>query len=264
MIRSLTLVAFSYIYKQTYTDEYRNHTTCISEAERYEKTIYRGTRKLDESGTGHRNNQVQNNKKLTPQEAWQQTIQVAADTAPGSLKSYMDQLTMLENVPRKEKQFRNFTINSLGLKGTNGERIKGEIWACLTKVRDEEKNRKEEEERKRKEQQQKAKEKEAVPDSSPKKTKSVSESSDGESSKSSTAELKLPSKKVVVKAMKKVLKKAPNKQLKFKALRKQVQESLALKSDKGGKNMLKKLLEECVKDNSKKIVMVGKTVMLSK
>ena len=170
---------------------------------------------------------------------------------------------MLENVPRKEKQFRNFTINSLGLKGTNGERIKGEIWACLTKVREEEKRRKEEEERKRKEQQQKVKEKDAVPDSSSKKTKSVSESSDGsESSKSSTAEL--PSKKVIVKAMKKVLKKAPNKQLKFKALRKQVQESLALKSDKSGKKKLKKLLEECVKDNSKKIVMDGKTVVLSK
>ena len=174
----------------------------------------------------------------------------------------MDQLTMLENVPRKEKQFRNFTINSLGLKGTNGERIKGEIWACLTKVREEEKRRKEEEERERKEQQQKAKEKDAVPDSSPKKTKSVSESSDGsESSKSSAV---LPSKKVVVKAMKKVLKKAPNKQLKFKGLRKQVQESLALKSDKSGKKKLKKLLEECVKDNSKKIVMDGKTVVLSK
>ena len=246
-----------------YADEYRNHTSCISEAERYEKTIYRGARKLDESGTGHRHNQLQKSKKLTPQEAWSQTIQVAADTAPASLKSYMDQLTMLENVPRKEKQFRNFTINSLGLKGTNGERIKGEIWACLTKVREEEKRRKEEEERKRKEQQQKVKEKDAVPDFSSKKTKSVSESSDGsESSKSSTAEL--PSKKVIVKAMKKVLKKAPNKQLKFKALRKQVQESLALKSDKGGKKKLKKLLEECVKDNSKKIVTDGKTVVLSK
>lgn len=173
----------------------------------------------------------------------------------------MDQLTMLENVPRKEKQFRNFTINSLGLKGTNGERIKGEIWACLTKVREEEKRRKEEEERKRKQQQQKVKEKDVEPDSSSKKTKSVSESSDGsESSKSS----EFPSKKVVVKAMKKVLKKAPNKQLKFKALRKQVQESLALKSDKSGKKKLKKLLEECVKDNSKKIVMDGKTVMLPK
>lgn len=67
----------------------------------------------------------------------------------------MDQLAMLENVPRKEKQFRNFTVNSLRLKGPNGEKVKGDIWALLVKVRDDEKQKKEEEESKRKQQQSK-------------------------------------------------------------------------------------------------------------
>ena len=241
-------------YHATTTDEYRNHTSCISEAERYEKTIYRGSRKLDESGTGHRSQQ-QRGKKLTPQEAWSNTIQTAADIAPQSIKSYMNQLTMCENVPRQEKKFRNFTNNSLRC----SEKVKSEIWALLVEVRAKDRQAKEEEEAKRKKEQQQQKEKQLA--EKKKKTKPVSESSDDESSKSSG---KLPSKKVITKAIKKVLKKAPNKQIKFKALRKQIHESLAFKANKSGKKKMKKLLTECISDNPTKMKIDGKLVTLTK
>lgn len=238
-----------------YADEYRNHTTCISEAERYEKTIYRGTRKLDDSGTGHRQHQ-NNGKKLTPQEKWNQTIQIAAETAPPALKAYMDQLAMQENVPRKEKQFRNFAANSLRLKSQNGEKAIGEIWALLFKVREEEKQKQlAEEEAKKKAQKAKT----------PKisnKSKAASVSSDDNNSEESSPEL--PSEKKVTKAVKKVLKQAPKKQLKFKALRKRVEESLAFKADKAGKKKWKKLVQQCVDANPKRLVVDGKTVTLKK
>ena len=63
-----------------FADEYRAHTSCISEAERYEKLIYRRARKLDESGTGHCTYGQQGGKnKLSPHEAWKQIIRVAAE-----------------------------------------------------------------------------------------------------------------------------------------------------------------------------------------
>lgn len=245
-------------------DDYRNHTSCISEAERYEKTIYRGTRKLDETGTGHRQQQ-QKGKKISPQDAWNQTIQVAAETAPPSLKSYMDQLTMVENVPRKEKQFRNFTVNSLRLKGPGGEIVKGEIWTLLVKVREEEKRRKEEDDKNTNHTEPISQKEDKVPDSS-ENSKAVSESDDEllKINNNKTSATDLPSEKSVTKAMKKALKKSPNKQLKFKALRKQVQESLSFKAGKVGKKEWKKLLQQCVDANSKKLVIHGKTVALTK
>ena len=171
----------------------------------------------------------------------------------------MNQLTMCENVPRQEKKFRNFTNNSLRC----SEKVKTEIWALLVEVRAKDRQAKEEEEAKRKkEQQQQQKEKQLA--EKKKKTKPVSESSDDESSKRSITTSELPSKKVVTKAIKKVLKKAPNKQIKFKALRKQIHESLAFKADKSGKKKMKKLLQECVSDNPKKMKIDGKLVTLTK
>ena len=70
-------------------------------------------------------------------------------------------------------------------------------------------------------------------------------------------------KKAVTKAMKKVLKKAPNRQLNFKALRKQVQESLSFKVGKSGKKEWKKLLRGCVDANPEKMLVDGKKVSLT-
>ncbi|KAL7461983.1 hypothetical protein ACHAXS_002393 [Conticribra weissflogii] len=248
-------------------DDYRTHTSCISEAERYEKTVYRGVRKLDQIGN---QTQPQKNKKLTPQEAWNQTIITAAESAPPSLKSYMDQLCVHENVPRKEKQFRNFTVNSLRLKGAEGERVKDEIWKFLVKVRDDLKKENEEEDARRKKQSKdgskhgsndKTEQMETEP-----KVSSVSESSDNDSAKKASKEehttSSLPSEKEIAKAAKKALKKAKNNKLKFKSLRKQVRESLLLKSD--SKKILKKALKNVVESNPKKMVLDGEEVCLVK
>lgn len=246
-------------------DDYREHTSCISEAERYEKTIYRGNRKLDASGTGHRM-QHQNVAKITPQDAWNQTICSAAKTSPPSLKPYMEQLTSLENVPRKEKQFRNFTVNSLRLRGPSGEKIKSELWGLLVKAREENKQKQAEHEQ-AKQQKDPPSEKDGGLDSSKdSNSKAISESDDelscNRNGKTSAADL--PSQKTVTKAMKKALKKSPRRQLKFKYLRKEVQETLSYKAGKGGKKEWKKLLLRCVELDSNKLVMSGKLVTLAK
>lgn len=243
------------------TDEYRNHTSCISEAERYEKTIYRGTRKLDASGTGHRQQQ-QKGKKLTPQEAWQQTIEIAAESAPSSIKSHMDQLAGLDNVPRKEKQFRNFTVNSLRLRGPSAEKIKDEIWKHLSKVRDDERQKKEEAQKKQQSAKVTKKEEEAEEPTSISDDDKCS-SNDAKEKESSSSSSSMPSEKEVTKAVKKALKKAPNKSLKFKELRKSVQETLVIKTkSESAKKEWKKLLKQCVDANSKKLVVDGKVVSL--
>ncbi|KAL3822908.1 hypothetical protein ACHAXA_010691, partial [Cyclostephanos tholiformis] len=237
--------------------EYRTHTTCISEAERYEKSIFRGDRLLDESGTGHRMHRQLNGKKLSPQETWQETIKIAADRAPQSVKFYLDQLAILENVPRKEKQFRNFTVNSLRLKGPQGEQIKGEIWALLVKTKEEANIAKKEEEENKNQPKQIPMEK-----SDPsKETPDAAISDSGDEHDKATV---LPSEKAVTKAMKRVLKKAPNKKLNFKALREKVQESLSFKVGKSGKKEWKKLLRGCVDANKKKMLLDGKIVSLTK
>ena len=169
----------------------------------------------------------------------------------------MDQLATLDNVPRKEKQFRNFTVNSLRLRGPNAEKIKDEIWKHLSKVREDEKQKKEEAQKKQQSAKQDTKKEESKPTSISDDDKSSNDAKEEESSSS------MPSEKEVTKAVKKVLKKAPNKSLKFKALRKTVQKTLVIKTKSdSAKKEWKKLLKQCVDANSKKLVVDGKIVSL--
>lgn len=62
----------------------------MTEAERYEKSVYRPSKK----------------QKRNPQEEWMNLIQRGASEAPVKLRSSIGRLTDLGNVPRKEKQFR--------------------------------------------------------------------------------------------------------------------------------------------------------------
>jgi cell growth-regulating nucleolar protein len=76
--------------------------------------------------------------KVTPQELWTDLIASSVDSAPAHLRGYMESMTHLANVPRKEKQFRNFTSNSLNLRGNrNADSVVGEIWGVLKGLRDE-------------------------------------------------------------------------------------------------------------------------------
>ena len=168
---------------------------------------------------------------------------------------------MLENVPRKLKPFRNFADQVFKLKGPSGVTIKDEIWKLLEKSR--EKVKKEEEENKKKQQQLKQTPKKDN-DVDDKKAKSDAGSFDSDNKPAKVLVISLPSEKIVTKAMKKALKKAPNRQLKFKVLRKQVQESLSLEAGKVSKEKWKTLLQGCVDANPKKLLLDGKNVTLVK
>jgi len=178
----------------------------------------------------------------------------------------MDNLTGFENVPRKEKQFRNFTVNSLRLRGPGGEKIKSDLWGLLAKAREADKQSKAEHSNINKQKKQPS-QKDEVPDSTEKSdSKAISESDDASSCNGTCARSAsdLPSEKEATKAMKKALRKASNRQLKFKYLRKEVQKSLAYRAGKDGKKKWKRLLIGCVEADSNKLLMSGKTVTLTK
>jgi hypothetical protein len=90
----------------------------MTEAERYEKRA-----------------PSQKNNKPTPQQLWTRAIADAVEAAPAHLKHYMKTMSQLDNVPRKEKQFRNFTANSLNLRGGQKNLVVSEIWSLLQEQR---------------------------------------------------------------------------------------------------------------------------------
>lgn len=100
------------------TDDYRSHTSCVTEVERYEK---RAPKK---------------NGKVPPQQLWMSLIADSVHQAPRQLKHYLLTMATLDNVPRKEKPFRNFTANSLNLRGKSGETTVSEIWNYLKDLRE--------------------------------------------------------------------------------------------------------------------------------
>jgi len=81
-------------------DAVRAHNTCMSEAEKYEKTLYKP------KGKG---------KKVDPQEAWTAQIAVAAAGAK-KYRDFMARLLPYTNVPRKAPKFINFAKNSIGVR----------------------------------------------------------------------------------------------------------------------------------------------------
>ena len=84
-----------------YGNDYAAHTTCISEAEKYEGSLYKAKSKA----------------KMNPQEAWNLVVEVActarAKEAPPSVAALLPRLAELSNVPRQKKKFVNFVKNSL-------------------------------------------------------------------------------------------------------------------------------------------------------
>ena len=219
-----------------HTDDYRGHTSCISEVERYEKRA--STKK---------------NGKVSPQQQWMDLIQSSEHEAPGDLKHYMQTIAGLDNVPRKEKQFRNFATNSLNLRGQrNSETVVTSIWNYLKELREKQlEERAKEEAAKSKPQrlQEETKKEEA--------DEWLSKSERKESVTKATA----PDQKTVKKAMKKILKKAKDHTMPMKHLRKAVLTHLG--APKSSKSQVKELVRLTVKDAKKKIFLVdGKTVTL--
>ena len=98
-------------------DTYRDHTSCISEAERYEGHLFKAPKAKT---------------KKNPQEIWNEVVEAAASdasSAPASIRSYVGNLVNYGNVPRNEKKFGNFVRNSLNLRS---DAAIGELWKFLS------------------------------------------------------------------------------------------------------------------------------------
>lgn len=101
-----------------YGDDYAQHITCVSEAEKYEKTLYK-----PKAG------------KANPQDTWNEIIQTACakvDTAPQVVRPYLQRVADLNNVPRNKKKFINFAKNSLRLYSDN---VLEALWTYLDTFR---------------------------------------------------------------------------------------------------------------------------------
>ena len=200
------------------------------------------------------------NGKATPQQQWMNLIECSTETAPAHLKEYLQIMAGLDNVPRKEKQFRNFTTNSLNLRGKrNSEKVVTDIWSYLKGLR--QKQLEERATAEAKENESSSKEgdllehlpKEPVP-SSKEEVRSQSDGKRAETKKSFD-------RKTVKKAMKKVLKKAKDNTLSLKLLRKAVQDHLGI--PKSARSQVKELVQLNVKSSKKRIFYAeGKTVTL--
>ena len=97
-----------------YGDDYVQHTTCVSEAEKYEKSLYKGPKV-----------------KVNPQDAWMNTVEQAvtnSSKAPHNIQTHLKRLGELNNIPRNQKKFENFIKNSLRLYNDN---LILEIWKYL-------------------------------------------------------------------------------------------------------------------------------------
>ena len=249
------LVGLWYLVSSTYsplcssTDDYRAHTTCMTEVERYE---LKGKKAPN-----------QKQKKQTPQEAWMELLVQSIDAAPNHLQHKLSSIASLSNVPRKEKQFRNFCANSLNLRGNRqGETEVAEIWDYLKQLRENqmEERKQAEEAAKQEKEIQEAATKTEVDETKPQPVEDGSsdeEKSVDSAKHSGKKEDPLPDSNSVKKAMKKVLKKAPGKSLSVKKLRKEVRTYLKL--PKTARQRLKDLVG---KNCSGKFAVDGKNVSL--
>lgn len=89
-----------------YGNDYAAHLVCVSEAEKYEKTLYKAKTVT----------------KLNPQESWIALIEDAAsrsNEAPTHVRQYVLRLNELGNVPRNKGKFINFVKNSIKINNTN-------------------------------------------------------------------------------------------------------------------------------------------------
>lgn len=244
-------------------DDYKQHTTCLTEAERYEKTVYKGPKKHDKC-----------NRKFTPQEAWMEIIVECAEKCPKSLSSHLQQISTLDNVPRKEKAFRNFASNSLRLRDPQSK-IVSDIWNHISSFRQQKldmKAKAEQEKSKCGESQVQSdhtplkQEQAKQPSSSDKDDEQKDEPlpSDSGSTAAKSKSTKVLKKKKALKIVKKALKKATKHQLKMKELKKILkgrikEEDLKVEGD----SSISKMLLDTVESNGTELRLdEGKIVTL--
>ncbi|KAF0696598.1 Aste57867_12667 [Aphanomyces stellatus] len=93
-------------------NDYAAHTTCISEAQKYEGALYQGPKGAKQA-------------KKNPQERWMDLIQ--SSTAPeAKVNQALQRIAGYDNVPRKKPKFLNFLRNSIGVTG-----VEEKLWTFL-------------------------------------------------------------------------------------------------------------------------------------
>lgn len=85
-------------------DAFRAHTSCISEAEKYQGALFRG----DGKKKG----------KMSPQDAWMERVHAAAASSetPADVRDALKQMAGHANIPRKKTKFLSFCRNSTGVR----------------------------------------------------------------------------------------------------------------------------------------------------
>eukprot|EP00127_Corallochytrium_limacisporum_P001093 Clim_evm4s39 gene=Clim_evmTU4s39 len=96
-------------------EAFREHKTCISEAEKYQKSLYKGPKGADAKNKGEKK-----------QEQWIALLSaVAAKEQDPKLRSMLNQICDQPNVPRKEKKFNNWASNSMRVRDP---KILAKLW----------------------------------------------------------------------------------------------------------------------------------------
>jgi len=213
--------------------------------------------------------------KQTPQEAWMELLHASVDTAPTAIRGHLQSMVQLDNVPRKEKQFRNFASNSLNLRGGGGgnhaTKILDAIWnhlnaqrevlkAAKEKADQAKQQAKEKQETKKLDKEEEAQQSAAASDEELT-TKEATAPSSSSSSKVSDTDHHITDDKVlyksVKKATKKLLKKAKGHKMKYKSLQKTLRTDL-----KVDKKKLQAAMEQVVAKEAKKFQLEGKEIKL--
>ena len=201
------------------------HTSCITEAERYEKSAAKPKKT-----------------KRDPQQEWMDIVEACTSSAPSHLRDHMLTMSSLDNIPRNEKKFVNFASNSLGLRGSN-KRIVDEIWSYLRQERERRITEKEKNALIEKEK------KEAL-------EKSIAATKSAEN----VTDVSIDTKQVK-KIARKALKKASNQSMAIKKLRKTIIKEMGL--PKTAKKRLKSILIETANTSKNRIKIDGKLMSLS-
>jgi len=100
-------------------DEWEAHTTCMSEAQKYQGKLFEA--------------KESSNKGKAKQDNWTDNVQKAIEEAGSKIspmtKGHLDKLLGYDNIPRKQKPFTNFVKNSLKLWN---EKTIAEIWEVIS------------------------------------------------------------------------------------------------------------------------------------
>lgn len=196
-------------------------------------------------------------KKQTPQEAWMELLTDSVAEAPVHLRHYLSEISTRDNVPRKEKQFRNFIANSMRISQSTVE----QIWNYLKELKEKQQAAKDAQKKAEEEGSQFTKKQQSETTGKKEGAEPISTSDEHTTNHKPANEasgLSLPSADEVKKAMKKILKKETDKKMPLKKLRKAVCAKYGI--EKNGKKHMKKLLEKHL--SGKKFVLDNNVVRL--